>query len=166
MARDDGMVQMKAQGMFTRNSPTTGAILHGDDREQADKRAQFPLVSAADAQFLEDEGLAKPHSGSIDLSDDVVGMTIDERAGEFSQHYAEADASTVNGSTGLDTRQTTTFERPLEQISAAGGANREVLRAASAGGDVAAEEDAPAGRDGQGPSSKAASSSRASTKNK
>jgi hypothetical protein len=65
---DDALVQMKATTFFTRNSPTTGAILHGDPRTNADVIARFPRVTEADAAYLEEEGLAEPYDGSLPKS--------------------------------------------------------------------------------------------------
>jgi hypothetical protein len=145
------MVQMKATGFFTRNSPTTAAILHGDDRKEADVAARFPLVSEDDAAFLEAQGLAKPYTGTVpaETGSDGTGMTIDERAGVMVEHYAE-DEDSVEAPTGLDTRNTTAFENPLERIAGAVGGRS--LTATDKTGAPVGEEEAPAGggRDGQG----------------
>lgn len=139
-----GKVQLKATTFFTRNSPTTGAILHGDDRKEADAAAQFPYVSVDDAEYLVSENLAKEYSGEVPLNDaEARAMTVDERAGEYVEHHNDAENS-VEQTTGLSTRQTTAFERPIEQLAGSSGANMAVLNGDDAGTAPAAEEDAPA----------------------
>ena len=139
-----GKVQLKATQFFTRNSPTTGAILHGDDRKEADAAAQYPYVSPEDAEYLISEGLAKEYSGDVPLNDDEArAMTVDERSGEYVEHHNDAENS-VEQTTGLSTRQTTAFERPIEQLAGSGGANRAVLEGDDGGTAPASEEDAPA----------------------
>lgn len=129
MADRNALEQMKAKQFFTRNSPKTGAILHGDDRDNADVQARFPRVTPEDADFLEREGLAERYDGRVPraTSSDGSGMTVGERAGEFAGHHLDADQS-VDRSTGLDTRQSTVFEKPIEEMAGEGG-HRRVLEA-------------------------------------
>lgn len=151
---NNAMVQMKASTFFTRNSPANGVVLHGDDREKADIAARFPLVTEKDADYLEREGLAERYDGRLpkDASGgDGTGLTIDERAGVFTEHHAEAEDS-VEDTTGLATRQSTVFERPIEELAGSGGANRDVITVSSSRTGLVEEPDAPAGRDGQGTS--------------
>ncbi len=140
------MIQMIALSMFTVNSTVNGAILHGDDREGADAAARYPLVSEADAARLEKDGLAKPYDGKLpgDSSNDGAGLTVDERSGVMVEGVNDAESS-VEATTGLATRMTTAFEAPLENLAGAGGAERAVLTADDGKGEVAAEEEAPAG---------------------
>lgn len=139
------MVQMKALLLYTVNSFVNGAILHGDDREGADVKARFPLVSEEDAQRLEREKLAERYEGKVpdENADDGTGLTLGERAGVMMENVTDADNS-VEAPTGMDTRMTTTFERPLEELAGAGGAERSVLTATDATEAPAAEDDAPA----------------------
>lgn len=139
----DGKVQLKALGFGTVNGPT-GNILHADDREAADKQARFPRVAPADAQRMIDQKLAEPYSGTVPGEDGDADMDVNQRAGEFVGHYADEDDS-VDESTGLDTRQTTVFENPIETIAAAGGANRAIITAEDGTNSPAVEQAAPAG---------------------
>jgi hypothetical protein len=139
----DGMVQLKAIGFGTINGPT-GNILHADDRDAADKLARYPRVGLADAQRMVDMKLAEPFSGEPPEDDgDVVGMDVGERAGEYAGHYAKQDDS-VDASTGLDTRQSTVFEGPIESLAAAGGAKRAIITADDGTNTPAVEPVAPA----------------------
>lgn len=146
MADRNGMVQMKASKFFTRNSPTTGQILHGDDRKEADNAARYPYVSPGDAEFLEKEGLAKPYSGSIsedgDAADDGTGLTVDERSGVMVEENIDAENS-VDATTGLSTRDTTAFPQSPEAMAGAGGTGREFTATDKTSGP-ASEPDAPA----------------------
>lgn len=139
------LVQMMALTFFTVNSTVNGAILHGDDRENADVQARYPQVSEEDAKRLEREGLAKRHDGKVpdSNSDDGTGLSLGERAGVMMENVTDADNS-VDAPTGMDTRMTTTFERPIEELAGAGGADRSVLTATDASEAPAAEDDAPA----------------------
>ena len=167
MADRNGMVQMKATQFFTVNSPTTAQVLHGDDREEADVAARFPYVSEKDAAFLEEQGLAKPYDGKVPTDNgagDGSGYTIDERAGVMTEDHNDAEES-VERTTGLATRASTVYERPVEELAGAGGAQQAMITATDTTSGPAAEDEAPAsGRDGQGTSAKAKSSGKAGSK--
>jgi hypothetical protein len=143
---DDVLVQMKATTFFTRNSPSTGAILHGDPRTNADVIARFPKVSEADAAYLEDEGLAEPFDGSLPKSRGPgPAETVDERAARLAEEHTEADQS-VEVSTGLDTRGSTVFERPVHQLAGKSGGAAPVLKADDNRRSPPSSDDAPPGR--------------------
>jgi hypothetical protein len=115
------MVRMKANRLFTVNSPFNGAILHGDDRKEADALARYPDVSERDAQFLENhpDKLASRYDGKIDDDDGEAGdVSIGERAGNMVEANADAEAS-VDATTGLSTRDTTAFAQPIEEMAGA-----------------------------------------------
>ena len=145
---NDGLVQMKATATYTRNSPKTGAILHGDNREKADIAARYPRVSEGDAAFLEREKLAERYDGKVPTGegDDGTGLTVDERSGVMTEANADAEDS-VDQPTALATRDSTVFEAPIEELAGSGGADRAVLTATSAGTAPASDE-APAGGGG------------------
>lgn len=143
----NGLVLMQALQFFTVNSPTNGAILHGDDREEADPIARYPEVSEKDAAFLEARGLAKPYNGRVQggrPTEDGSGMTVDERSGFMTETNADAEDSTER-TTGLATRDTTTFEKPIEELAGSGGANQPRMIADDGRSGPAAEDEAPAG---------------------
>jgi hypothetical protein len=149
MADRFGNVQMKALRLFTVNSPTTAVILHGDDREEADVAARYPYVSASDAVFLEKEGYAEPYDGKLPDADDS-GETVGDRAARLTEESAEAENS-VEATTGLATRSSTAFERPVEELAGQGGAR--TMNVADATAAPASEEEAPAS--GKGKTAKA-----------
>jgi len=120
------LVQMIALTLFTVNSPTTGAILHGDDREQADVRARYPLVSESDAAFLEKNKYAERYDGKVPSEDGTEELSVGEYAARETEGVSEADQS-VDQSTALDTRATTAFEAPVETLAGQGGVNTIVV---------------------------------------
>jgi hypothetical protein len=150
-------VQMAATAFFTRNSPTTGAILHGDDRKEADAIARYPLVSEEDAAYLEREKLAKRHDGRVPAEDedaDNPAETIGDRAARVMEDHTEADQS-VDQSTGLDTRASTVFEKPVEDLAGASGSGRSMIDAE----DTTTDEAPAGGRRGRGGKASARSES-------
>lgn len=151
----NALVLMMATTFFTRNSPTTGAILHGDDREEADVKARFPLVSEADADYLESEKLAERYDGKVPEEGVPGSETVNERAGRMADEHMEADQS-VEQPTGLDTRGSTAFERPVEELAGSAGSSRRMIDT-GAEAPSASEEDAPAS--GKSKSGKAAAKS-------
>lgn len=136
-----GMVQMKAKGTWTINSPTNSAIIHGDDRKGADPLAQYPYVTPADAEHLESRGLAEVYEGSVPSGEGSGEETVDERAGRAVEENADAENS-VEDTTGLSTRDTTAHSQPVHEL--AGSSAGRALNVASKGGDAGSDE-APSG---------------------
>lgn len=140
----NGLVQMKATEFFTRNSPHNGAILHGDPGEKSDMIARYPQVSEADAVYLEKHKLASRHDGALPKADDddEPSETVDERAAREVEEVTDADQS-VEAVTGLDTRATTAFEKPVHELASSASQERIVLEPGAGRGE-SAEDDAPA----------------------
>lgn len=124
------LVQLKATTFYTRNSPTTGAILHGDPRDEADEIARFPQATEEDADYLEGEHLAERFDGSVPRgrrSGDAE-LDIHERGAAQVEENIEAENS-VDQTTGLSTRDTTAFDKPIDQLAGRSGSGAPVLQA-------------------------------------
>jgi hypothetical protein len=155
--RNTMLVQLMATAFFTRNSPTTGAILHGDPRDEADVLARFPQVTEDDADYLEDEGLAKRYDGKLPAEEkrgssrarrEAGDETVGQRAARMAEENAEADQS-VSQATGLDTRGSTAFERDPSELAGSSGATAGRMLVENEDGGPASEEEAPASGKGR-----------------
>lgn len=145
-------VQMKALKFGTVSGER--GILHTDDRKEADQAAQYPLVSEADAQRLERDGLAERFDGQVPTAEGDADGDGDVNTDEYSlretENVAEAEDS-VEVTTGLATRATTAFEAEPEAL-ATGDTGRSITVEDSSTAP-ASPDDAPAGGGGKSLSS-------------